>query len=106
MGGVVFQVSRDQTTTLTSCELIKVPIHSIPASLMAAMFLYDAIRNNGAEEEAIMEGPVKKPYRRHRGADSLPNVITLSQQVSVMEEYAMEDKSDRFDCETNKMYFR
>lgn len=69
----------------------------IPASMMSCLFLYDAIRNGNAREDDIINAPVTHPYSRHKVAHSLPHVITLSQQVTVMEDYAMEEKPNRKD---------
>lgn len=64
---------------------------ALPASFMAAIFLYDAVRNDRVENE-FSETSFARRFPRHKLTSSLPNVITLSQDVSVREEYAMDDK--------------
>ena len=70
---------------------------TIPSSFMSAMFLYDAIRNDTTEE--AIEAVVPPTFSRQKTLASVPNLITLSQNVSVVEEYAMDDKAERSEKE-------
>jgi hypothetical protein len=74
---------------------------TIPASFMSAIFLYDAIHNDRSEDETI-EAVVPPTFSRQKILASVPNVITLSQNVSVVEEYAMDSKAER--AENEKMF--
>lgn len=71
---------------------------------MAAMFLYDAIRNGSSGENEFMDAPVPRSHVTQKAGNSLSNVIMLSQQVSVVEEYAMEEKPHHRGAEKYSVY--
>lgn len=90
---------------LSASESLKINLHyevwsfAIPASLLAALFLYEAVRSKNTEDNMALETQTRSPYSRHQVIHSLPNVITLSQQVTVTEDYAMQEKPTQKDDE-------
>lgn len=78
---------------------------ALPAGLLSAVFLYEATRNKGSKEDEALDPSVVRPsYGRQLATQSLANVITLSQQVSIMEEYAMDKREDQEAGEKYRMY--
>ncbi|KAK9900190.1 hypothetical protein P389DRAFT_9126 [Cystobasidium minutum MCA 4210] len=107
MGSLAFYGLTGAPNRISANEALKINLlwevfsFAIPASLMAAMFLCDAVRNSSNGEDNFMESP---PPRPRQAANTLPNVIILSQQVSVVEEYAMEEKPDHREGEKYMTY--
>jgi hypothetical protein len=77
---------------------------TIPAAFMAALFLYDAVRNERSDDE-IFDSVVPQSFSRQNNIASAPNMIILSQNVSVVEEYPMDSKAESSENEKiNKLY--
>lgn len=78
---------------------------TIPAAFMAALFLHDAFRNGRSDDE-IFDSVVPQSFSRHNMTASAPNAITLSQNVMIVEEYAMEDKMAGAEHEKMDQHYR
>ncbi|KAK9900189.1 hypothetical protein P389DRAFT_165385 [Cystobasidium minutum MCA 4210] len=110
MGSLAFYMLTGAPNRISANEALRINLlweaysFAIPASLMAAMFLYDAIRNGSSGENEFMDAPVPRSHVTQKAGNSLSNVIMLSQQVSVVEEYAMEEKPHHRGAEKYSVY--
>jgi hypothetical protein len=68
---------------------------ALPACFVSGFFVYDALYNINTAGEEVQRSTLQRSTRAESVSQTQPNVITLSQHVSVVEEYAMEKYEQR-----------